>query len=419
MERLILTNIAQLATCAGAAPKKGKDMSDIGISQFDCVLIEDGIIKEIGYTNDIVSRFASNEYTELDCKCNAVLPGFIDSHTHFVFAGHRQDEFAKRLNGISYMDILKQGGGIANTVNPTREASLDELVETGLKRADAMLEMGVTTLEGKSGYGLDRETEIKQLNALRQINETHPIDVVSTFMGAHLVPKEYANRADEYLEFLINKVMPEVKEKNLAEFTDIFCEEDVFDIEQSRRYLHIAKEMGFKIKIHADEIVDIGGAKLAAELGAVSADHLLKASKEGIKLMAEAGTIATLLPTTAYCLKDSFADARMIIDSGCPVALASDYNPGSSCTCSMPLLISLAALMMNMNTNEIITALTINAACALDRQNEVGSIEAGKKADIIILAYPSIDFLPYYAGINIVKTVIKNGKAIVKDRRTI
>jgi len=419
MERLILTNIAQLATCAGAAPKKGMDMSDIGISPADCVLIENGIIKEIGDTKDILSRFAASEYKEIDCKGNAVLPGFIDSHTHFVFAGHRQDEFAKRLNGISYMDILKQGGGIANTVNPTRKASLNELVESGLKRADAMLEMGVTTVEGKSGYGLDKETEIKQLEAMKLINEKHPIDVASTFMGAHLVPKEYADRADDYLDFLLNEVMPEVTERGLAEFIDIFCEEGVFDIGQSRKYLTEAKEMGFKIKMHADEIVDIGGANLAAELNAVSADHLLKASTEGIKHMTKAGTIATLLPTTAYCLKDSFADARMIIDSGCPVALASDYNPGSSCTCSIPLLISLAALLMHMNTNEIVTALTINAACALGRQNHIGSIETGKKADIIILAYPSVDFLPYYAGINLVKTVLKNGKTVIENRRTI
>ena len=419
MERLILSNIAQLVTCAGSAPKKGKDMGDIGISESDCILIEDGIIKQIGDTKDILSLFSSNEYTQISCEGSAVLPGFIDSHTHFVFAGHRQDEFAKRLKGISYMEILKQGGGIANTVNPTREASLDKLVETGFKRADSMLEMGVTTVEGKSGYGLDKETEIKQLEALKIINQKHPIDVVSTFMGAHLVPKEYEKRPDDYLDFLLSDVMPYVKEQGLAEFADIFCEKGVFDLNQSERYLAMAKKMGFKIKIHADEIVNIGGAQLAATLGAVSADHLLKASKKGIKKMAKSGTVATLLPATAYCLKDSFANARMIIDADCPVALASDYNPGSSCTCSIPLLISLAALLMNMNTNEIINALTINAACALDRQHEIGSIEPGKKADINILAYPSVDFLPYYAGINIIKTVVKNGKTVIENRRTI
>ncbi len=419
MDRLILANIAQLATCAGSAPKKGSEMEDISVSQNDCVLIEDGIIKELGATEDILSRFKSSEYKMIDCAGNAVLPGFIDSHTHFVFAGHRQDEFAKRLKGMTYMEILKQGGGIANTVNPTREASIDELVENGLKRADAMLEMGVTTVEGKSGYGLDKDTEIKQLEAMKQINELHPIDVVPTFMGAHLVPEDYKKRADDYLDFLLSDVMPQVKEQGLAEFADIFCEKGVFDIKQSQRYLTKAKKMGYKLKMHADEIVDIGGAELAATVGAVSADHLLKASKKGIRKMAKSGTIATLLPATAYCLKDKFADARMIIDAGCPVALASDYNPGSSCTCSMPLLISLAALQMNMNTNEVITALTINAACALDRQSEIGSIEEGKKADILILAYPSVDFLPYYAGVNIVKTVIKSGRTVIENRRTI
>ena len=419
MDRLILANIAQLATCAGDAPKKGSEMEDIGVSQNDCVLIEDGIIKELGATEDILSRFKKSEYKMIDCAGNAVLPGFIDSHTHFVFAGHRQDEFAMRLQGMSYMQILKQGGGIANTVNPTREAGLDELVETGIKRADAMLEMGITTVECKSGYGLDKDTEIKQLAAAKAVNDSHAIDVVTTFMGAHLVPKEFEKRADDYLDFLLSDVMPEVKEQNLAEFADIFCEKGVFDIKQSQRYLAAAKKMGFKLKIHADEIGDIGGAELAAKMGAVSADHLLKANKKGIKQMAKSGTVATLLPATAFCLKDKFADARMIIDAGCPVALASDYNPGSSCTCSVPLIISLAALKMDMTVNEIITALTINAACAIDRQNEIGSIEPGKKADIIILSYPSVDYLPYYAGINIVRTVIKNGKAVIENRRTI
>ena len=419
MDRLILANIAQLATCAGDSPKKGSEMEDISVSQNDCVLIEDGIIKELGATEDILSRFKKSEYKMIDCAGNAVLPGFIDSHTHFVFAGHRQDEFAMRLQGMSYMQILKQGGGIANTVNPTREAGLDELVETGIKRADAMLEMGITTVECKSGYGLDKDTEIKQLAAAKAVNDSHAIDVVTTFMGAHLVPKEFEKRADDYLDFLLSDVMPEVKEQNLAEFADIFCEKGVFDIKQSQRYLAAAKKMGFKLKIHADEIVDIGGAELAAKMGAVSADHLLKANKKGIKQMAKSGTVATLLPATAFCLKDKFADARMIIDAGCPVALASDYNPGSSCTCSVPLIISLAALKMDMTVNEIITALTINAACALDRQNEIGSIEPGKKADIIISSYPSVDYLPYYAGINIVRTVIKNGKAVIENRRTI
>ena len=419
MDRLILANIAQLATCAGDAPKKGSEMEDIAVSQNDCVLIEDGIIKELGATEDILSRFRKPEYKMIDCAGNAVLPGFIDSHTHFVFAGHRQDEFAMRLKGMSYMQILKQGGGIANTVNPTREAGLDELIETGIKRADAMLEMGVTTVECKSGYGLDKDTEIKQLAAAKAVNDSHAIDVVTTFMGAHLVPKEFEKRADDYLDFLLSDVMPEVKEQNLSEFADIFCEKGVFDIKQSQRYLAAAKKMGFKLKIHADEIVDIGGAELAAKMGAVSADHLLKANKKGIKQMAKSGTVATLLPATAFCLKDKFADARMIIDAGCPVALASDYNPGSSCTCSVPLIISLAALKMDMTVNEIVTALTINAACALDRQNEIGSIEPGKKADIIISSYPSVDYLPYYAGINIVRTVIKNGKAVIENRRTI
>lgn len=413
MHTLILTNIKQLVTCTGNSPKHGKDMSDVGITTDDCIVLLDGRISQIGSTSEILKKHKAGEYKQIDCSNNAVLPGFVDSHTHFVFAGHRQDEFAKRLEGVSYMDILKAGGGIANTVIPTRNASLDELVAIGTERADTMLSFGVTTVEGKSGYGLNKDTELKQLRAIRRINENHPIDIVPTFMGAHLVPKEFEGDADGYLDFLLKQVLPVVVDENLAEFADIFCEDGVFDIEQSKAYLTEAKKNGLKLKLHADEIVDMGGASLGAKLGAVSADHLLMISDEGIKDMASSSAIATLLPATAFCLKKNYADARKIIDGGCAVALATDYNPGSSCTCSIPLIIALAALGMNMNANEIVTALTINGACAVDRQDEIGSIEVGKKADIIILDYPSIDYLPYYAGMNGVKTVIKNGKIVV------
>ena len=310
------------------------------------------------------------------------------------------------------MDILKNGGGIAKTVAYTRDVSLEKLVALGMKRADTMLSFGVTTVEGKSGYGLDLETEIKQLKAMMKIDNDHVIDVVPTFLGAHSVPKEFDDEADKYLDFLIDDVLPKVKKEGLAEFVDIFCELGVFNIEQSRYYLNAAKKMGYKLKIHADEIARLGGANLAAEIGAISADHLLNATDDGIRAMAKSGVIATLLPATAFSLKEDYADARGMIESGCAIALATDFNPGSSFTNSIPLVIALSALHMGMTINEIVCALTINGACALGLQDEVGSIEVGKKADIIILDYPSIDYLTYNVGMNIVKTVIKNGKVV-------
>jgi len=413
MNKLILTNISELVTCSGTAPKSGTEMSDARIINNGCIVIENELISAVGSTEEILKQYDAGNYQIIDCTGKAVLPGFVDSHTHFVFGGYRQDEFALRLNGASYMDIQKSGGGIVNTVNSTREATLEELVETGKKRADSMLVFGVTTVEGKSGYGLDKDTEIKQLRVLKLINEEHLIDVVPTFLGAHSVPPEFKGKVNEFLDFLISEVLPVVKEEKLAKFVDIFCEKGVFDIEQSRRYLTKAKELGFKLKLHADEIVGIGGAELGVELKVVSTDHLLQISEKGIRELAESGVIATLLPATAFCLKEEYADARKMIDNGCAVALATDYNPGSGFTNSIPLVIALAAINMHMNVNEIVNALTINGACALDMQDKIGSIEKGKQADIIILEYPSIDFLPYHTGINIVNTVIKKGKVII------
>lgn len=413
MNKLILTNINELVTCRGKAPKCGSDMSNVGVIHDACVVIEGERISAVGSSKDVLSQYSINEYKEINCSGKAVLPGFIDSHTHFIFGGFRNKEFSMRLEGSSYMDIQNSGGGIASTVKSTRNASIDELIRTGLKRADSMLSFGVTTVEGKSGYGLDSDTELKQLEAMKQINESHPIDVVSTFMGAHSVPVDYKGREIEYLEFLVSQVLPTVKKEKLAEFVDIFCEQGVFNIEQSEFYLTKAKEIGFELKLHADEIVQTGGAELSAKLNAISADHLLSSSKKGIKDMAKRGVISTLLPATAFTLKEKFANARNMIESGCAVALATDFNPGSSFTNSIPLVIALATLNMEMNIREIVVALTINGACAINRQSDIGSIEKGKRADILILDYPSIDFLSYHTGINIVKTVIKNGKVVI------
>ena len=413
MSKLIIKNASELVTCKGKAPKHGKDMSDIGLINNGCVVIENDIIIDVG-TLDILKKYDENEYQVIDATNKAVLPGFIDSHTHLIFGGYRADEFSWRLKGDSYMSIMERGGGITSSVRATRNTSIEEFINLGMNRLNKILYMGVTTVEGKSGYGLDCETEIRQLKAMQKLNEMHPVDIVPTFLGPHSVLPEYKGKEDEFIQFMIDDVLPKVKEENLAIFADIFCEKNVFTIEQSRKFLKAAQKAGLKLKIHADEMYQLGGTELAVELGCTSADHLLQASDDGIKQLSKSNTIATLLPATAFCLKEEYARARYMIDSGCAVALATDFNPGSCFTNSVPLIIALAALHMNMTIEEIVTALTINAAAAVGRSDTIGSIEKGKKADIIILEYPSIHFLPYHAAVNIVEMVIKNGK-IVKE----
>lgn len=406
---IIIKNATQLVTCSGFSAKKGKDMSDLAIIENGTVIITDGIITYVGKDADCPPLSDFSEHTVIDATGKAVLPGFIDSHTHFIFGGYREEEFSWRMRGDSYMSIMERGGGIHNTMTATRDASFEELKEAGQNRLDKMLMMGVTTAEGKSGYGMDKVTELKQLEVMKALNEEHPVDIVSTFMGAHATPMEYKGREDDFLDYLIGEVMPEVKRQELAECCDIFCEKNVFDIEQSRRYLTAAKKLGFKLKIHADEIVTLGGAELAAELGALSADHLLQASDKGIEDLANSNTVATLLPCTAFSLKEHYARGRYMIDSGCAVALATDLNPGSSFTNSIPLLFALACIYMQLSPEEAVTALTINSAAAVGKADKIGSIDIGKQGDIIILEYPSYKFLPYHIGMNIVKKTIKNG----------
>ncbi|KAB3533510.1 imidazolonepropionase [Alkaliphilus serpentinus] len=418
MKGLLIKNANELVTCSGRKAKFGKEMSQLHVIEDGAVVIEDGIIKAVGKTADILAKYHEGDYQVVDAKGKAVLPGFVDSHTHLIFGGYRAEEFSWRLKGANYMEIMERGGGILSSVRMTKEASKEELVKTGLKRLDSMLTFGVTTVEGKSGYGLDLETELKQLEAMDEVNKKHPIDVVKTFLGAHAVPVEYKGKEDEFIDYMINEVLPIVAEGNLAEFCDIFCEKKVFSVEQSRRLLTRAKEMGFKLKLHADEIVQLGGAELAAELGAVSADHLLQASDEGLKAMAERGVIATLLPGTAFSLKENFARGREMIDNGSAVALATDLNPGSCFTESIPLIIALATLYMKMTTEEAITAFTINGAAALDMADTIGSIDEGKRGDIVILEFPSYHFIPYHIGVSTVEKVIKNGKLVYdKEKR--
>lgn len=409
MKTLILKDAAQVVTCSGFQAKKGLDMNDIGVLENASVIIQNEKIVAVG-TDLALADYPDAEI--IDCRGKTVMPGFVDSHTHFVFGGYRDDEYSWRLRGDSYMDIMERGGGIANSVNATRTATKEELVLVGKKRLDSMVRFGVTTVEGKSGYGLDYETEIKQLEVMKALNESHSMDIVTTFMGAHSVPVPYKGRGGEFIDFLIEKVMPEVKERQLAEFCDIFCEQNVFSVEESRKLLTKATEMGFKTKIHADEIVQLGGAELAAEVGCTSADHLLQASDEGIKAMAEKDVIATVLPCTAFSLREHFARARKMIDDGCAVAVATDFNPGSCFTESVPLAIALCTLNMQMSIEEVVSALTINGAAAVGRADQIGSIDVGKQADIVIHEFPSYKFLPYHIGVSTVEKVIKKGRVI-------
>ena len=414
---LVIKNAAQLVTCSGVAAKKGKEMADLHVIDDGAVIIKEGVIEAAGKSGDIEKQFQQTDADQsgfdiIDARGKAVLPGFIDSHTHLVFGGYRAEEFSWRLRGDSYMEIMQRGGGILNTVNATRKASAEELMQSGIKRLDSMLSFGVTTVEGKSGYGLDRETELKQLEVMAHLDQIHYVDVVPTFLGAHAVPEEYKNKDDAFIDFLTEDVMPTVADRKLAEFCDIFCEKGVFSVAQSRKLLTRAKDLGFKLKLHADEIAQLGGAELAAELGAVSADHLLQASDKGIADMAAAGVVATLLPATAFSLKEPYANGRKMIDSNCAVALATDFNPGSCFSESIPLVFALATLYMNLSAEEALSALTINAAAALGRADQIGSIDAGKKGDLLILEFPSYHYIPYHIGVSIVEKVIKQGNLV-------
>ena len=412
MNNLIIHNAAQVVTCSGFAGKRGKEMSDLQIIEKGTVIVTDGFISHILKENEPVPVNKQN-YKIIDASGKALLPGFVDPHTHFVFGGYREEEFSWRMRGDSYMEIMQRGGGIVNTTRTTLDATEEELMASGRQRLDAMLRLGITTVEGKSGYGLDKETELKQLRVMRRLNESHPVDIVPTYMGAHALPPEWKGREDAFIDFQIEEMFPLVAQQKLAEAVDIFCEKGVFSIEQSRRYLTAAREQGFQLKMHADEIVPLGGATLAAELGCLSADHLLQASDEGIRALAEAVTVATLLPLTAFSLREEYARAREMIDAGCVVALATDLNPGSAFSSSVPMLFALACIYMKMSPEEAVTALTINSAAALGRADRIGSIDIGKQGDLLLLQFPSYKFLPYHVGMNIVERVIKKGIIMV------
>lgn len=409
-ENLIIFD-ARVVTPMGFVARKGAEMGELLVMDHATIEVTDGVITYVGPNRGENRDGYYQHYWHYNARGRCVLPGFVDSHTHFVFGGERADEFSWRLKGESYMSIMERGGGIVSTVKATRASNFIRLrakAEGFLKQMNAM---GVTTVEGKSGYGLDKETELMQLRIMRSLNgdEHRRVDIVPTFLGAHAVPQEYAGRTDDYIDFLIREVMPCVAEAGLAEFCDVFCEQGVFSIEQSRRLLLAARGMGFDLKLHADEIVPLGGAGLAAELSATSADHLLHASDADIRAMAEKGVVATLLPLTAFALKEPYARGRAMIDAGCAVALATDLNPGSCFSGSIPLTFALACIYMQMSIEEAITSLTLNGAAALNRAGSIGSIEVGKKGDLVVLNTDNYHFLPYYIGMNCVIATIKEG----------
>ncbi|MGF9797765.1 imidazolonepropionase [Brevibacillus agri] len=418
-----IRHASQLATLAGgsSAPVTGARMNELAIIEDGSVWLENGVIERVGTDDELASvyRERAHEAFVIDATGKLVTPGLIDPHTHLVHAGTRQNEFNMRLNGATYMEIMNNGGGIHATTAATRQATHEELYAESKRRLDQFLLHGVTTVEAKSGYGLTLEDELKQLEVAKKLHEEHPVDLVSTFMGAHAVPREYKETPDAFVDLVVEQMIPEVARRKLAVFNDVFCERGVFTPEQSRRILEAGMRHGLLPKIHADEIEPYEGAELAASLGAVSADHLLRASDRGIELMAEAGVIAVLLPGTAFFLMAESANGRKMIDRGVAVAISTDCNPGSSPTVSLPLMMNLGCLKMGMTPAEVLTAATINAAHAIRCAHEVGSIEVGKKADIAIFDVPDFMTLQYRYGVNHVDTVIKQGTVVVAGGRRV
>lgn len=408
----LIHNIGTLQTPLGSFPHAGAAQGENRKYHNAAVLCEGGVIRAV-YENGALPEVSADTQT-IDAQGRLVTPGLIDAHTHLVFGGWRQNEIPLKLKGAGYLDILRAGGGILSTVRATRKASGEELFEKSRAFLDEMLAQGVTTAELKSGYGLDKETELKQLRVIKRLNEAHPMDAVATYLGAHAIPEEYALRSGEYIDFIISDMLPEIKRQSLAEFCDVFLETGVFGVEESRRLLTAAREMGFGLKIHADEIDELGGSLLAGELGAVSAEHLIATGERGMEALAHGGVTAVLLPCTSLYLNKSFARARDMIARGIPVAVATDFNPGSCPSLNIGLCMTMAYLKYRMTPEEILSAVTVNAACAVNRGGSSGTIEPGKKADMVIWNAEDMEMLCYRMGSNLAGTVIKNG-AIVKN----
>lgn len=398
-------------------PLTGQEMKEATIIEDGYLALKDGFIMALGSGQPDASLIGP-ETVVRSYEGKIATPGIIDCHTHLVYGGSREHEFAQKLAGVPYLDILAQGGGILSTVRATRAASFDNLYQKSKRLLDYMLLHGVTTVEAKSGYGLDWETEKRQLDVVAALEKDHPIDLVSTFMAAHAIPEEYKGNAKAYLDEIVEQMLPEVKKENLAEFCDIFCEKNVFTAEESRYLLSKAKELGFKLRIHADEIASIGGVDVAAELGAISAEHLMMATDEGIAKMSQAGVIGNLLPATTFSLmEDTYAPARKMIDAGMAITLSTDSNPGSCPTANMQFVMQLGCFMLRLTPIEVLNAVTINAAYSVNRQERVGSLTVGKEADIAIFDAPNIDYPLYFFATNLIHQVYKKGQLVVDQGR--
>ncbi len=410
---LLITNIGRLNTMQGDFPRRGNAMNDLAVIANAAVAISGERILAVGPKGEIEKQYHTPDTTVVDVNGALVTPGLIDPHTHPVFSTTREDEFEMRLQGKSYMEIAQAGGGIRRSVRDLRSTPVDVLLEKAKQRLDRFLEHGVTTIEAKSGYGLSTESEIKQLEIIRELDRSHSVDLIPTFLGAHEFPDEYRDNREAYVELIINEMLPLVAKRKLAAFSDIFCEEGVFDNVQSRRIQEAALKHGLKLKFHADELASTGGAELAASLGAISADHLVYISDAGIKALADSGTAAVLLPGTSYSLgSKKYAPARAMIESGVVVALSTDCNPGSNYSESLAMMLSLAAVQMKMTAAEGLSAVTVNAAYAIG-WDDIGVLAPGKTADLVVWDATDIRELPYHYGVNLVRTVVKKGEVVV------
>ncbi len=407
---LLIKDIKQLVTvhADGKPFKSGRDMLDLSIIEHATVLIENGLFRWIGSSAEFTQAVSEN-IDVIDASNLVALPGFVDSHTHLVFAGSREDEFAMRVEGKSYQEIAESGGGILSTVHVTRNTTKKELKKLARHHLDSMLQQGTTTVEIKSGYGLNENDEIKILEAINELAEESLLDIVPTFLGAHAVPLEFKNNPDKYVDLLCMRLLPYIAQHKLAKFCDAFCERGYFSLEQCRKIFQTAKSLGIGIKIHADQLAQMGASKLAAEVGAISADHLVQIDNAGISALKQSGTIATVLPGVSFFLRDDYPPARKIIDAGIPLAIASNFNPGSCMSYSMPLMMTVACAQMSLTPEEAITAATLNGAAALGLSHKLGSIEVGKQADMVLYDIPNYRYLPYHFGTNHVAKVIKRG----------
>jgi imidazolonepropionase len=417
---LVVRNISLLCTLAGSAPRLRERMRDLGLVEEAALAAFEGRIVYAGPERDLAGAvLPARDAVEIDAGGGAVVPGLVDAHTHLAFAGDRDDEIRRRLAGASYREIAAEGGGIVRSVTATRAATQEQLAEAIVSRLDEMLLCGTTTAEVKSGYGLETAAEIRSLEAMREAGSRHPVTLVPTFLGAHEVPVEHRGDRERYVRLVIEEMLPEVARLGLAAFCDVFCEEGVFSVEESRRILLAARALGLKLRIHADELAWTGGAELAGELGARSADHLLFASEAGMQALARSGCVATLLPAAAFYLRlGRYAPARAMIEAGVPVALASDVNPGGGLSPSLPFAMAVACFAMGFSLEEAVTAATINAACSLDLAGEVGSLEAGKRADLVVLRSRRLLDL-VRVGVPAIRAVVKDGRVVARDGRRV